>query len=125
MIVGIGIDLVEISRLKRSIERFNERFLKRIYTVRELEYCQQKLIQETHYAVRFAAKEAMVKAVGIGVRNGITWQDIEVVNDDMGKPEIRTYGKCKQIMSILKVNRIHISLSHTENYGIAMVVLEK
>ena len=125
MIVGIGIDLVEISRLKRSIERFNERFLKRIYTVRELEYCQQKLIQETHYAVRFAAKEAMVKAVGIGVRNGITWQDIEVVNDGMGKPEIRTYGKCKQILSILKVNRIHISLSHTENYGIAMVVLEK
>jgi len=125
MIVGIGIDLVEIARLKRSIERFNERFLKRIYTVRELEYCQQKLIREKHYAVRFAAKEAMVKAIGIGVRNGITWQDIEVVNDGMGKPEIRTYGKCKQIMSILKVNRIHISLSHTENYGIAMVVLEK
>ncbi|NOZ62462.1 MAG: holo-ACP synthase [Calditrichaeota bacterium] len=125
MIIGIGVDIVNVSRLKISIERFGDRFLKRVFTSKELEDCLGKANQFEKLAARFAAKEATVKAIGIGLRNGITWQDIEVRNDGMGKPEIHSYGKCKQMLHVLSVSRVHVSLSHSDDSAIAMVVLEK
>ena len=125
MIVGVGVDIVNVTRLKSAIERFGDRFLRRVFTEKELQDCLGKANQYERLAARFAAKEAVVKAIGIGLRNGITWQDVEVRNDGMGKPDIYTHGKCKQMMHVLSVNRIHVSLSHFDEMAIAMVVLEK
>ncbi|OQX83893.1 hypothetical protein B6D60_09935 [candidate division KSB1 bacterium 4484_87] len=125
MIIGIGVDIVNVSRLKASVERFGDRFLKRVFTARELQDCLGNANQFEKLAARFAAKEAVVKAIGIGLRNGITWQDVEVRNDGMGKPEIHSYGKCKQMLHVLSVSRMHVSLSHDTDTAIAMIVLEK
>lgn len=125
MTVGIGIDIVEVKRIKEAVEKFSDKFLQRIFTNRELDYCERKFNRFQHYAVRFAAKEAMVKAVGTGLRNGITWHDIEVLNDGFGKPAIASYRKNKQLLKLLHVKHVHVSLTHSELFGAAVVILEK
>lgn len=124
MIFGIGIDLVEIDRLKKSVEKFGVRFLNRLFTENEIKYCQTKSNAYQHFAVRFAAKEAFLKAIGTGLRDGITWHQIEIINDNLGKPSILTQGKCHEILQKLDAKNPKLSLSHTRHHGIAVVILE-
>ena len=125
MIVGIGIDIIEVDRMQRSVQRFGESFLNRIFTERELKYCNKKSNRYQLFAVIFAAKEALLKAIGTGLRDGISWQEIEIINDKFGKPVIYSRGKCGRIIRKLCVSRILISLSYTDIYGVALVVLEQ
>lgn len=124
MIIGIGIDIIEVERIKNSLQKYKERFLKRVFTLHEKQYCESKAKQHQHYAVRFAGKEAMLKAVGSGLRDGISWQDIEFVNDKRGKPQSKCHGKLLQLIEKMKVKNILVSFSHSEKYAVAVIVLE-
>ncbi len=125
MIQGIGIDIVEIERLRKAMKRGKERFMRLVFTNTEIDYCNKKRLKYQHFAVRFAVKEAFMKALGTGWQNGIKWRDIETVNDKLGKPNLNLFGKAKELASEMKVKEIHVSLSHSENYAIAQVILEE
>ena len=125
MIIGIGIDLVEVDRLKRSIEKFGDRFLNRLFTENEKKYCQTKFNSYQHFAVRFAAKEAFLKAIGTGLRVGMTWHQIEIINNKQGKPTMMTHGKCHEKLQKLGITGLNLSLSHTKHHGVAVVILEQ
>jgi len=124
MIIGIGADIAEVPRLREAIERHGERFLQRVFTEREIAYCQRHRNSEERFAARFAAKEAMMKALGTGWRRGITWRDIEVSNAQGGKPNIQLTGKALEIFHSLGGARILLSLTHTDNYALAQVIIE-
>lgn len=124
MIYGTGIDIVEISRFERFIQEGNDALFTRLFTPQELSYCSVKKKSAQHYALRFAAKEAFFKASGLGLRDGMTWRDVEVVNNDLGKPDLRLHGRAAEIFSELGLHKIHTALSHDGAYAIAMVVLE-
>ena len=124
MIVGSGVDLAEVSRIRQAIERFGERFLARVYTPEERAYVGRKKNQYERYAARFAAKEAGMKAIGTGWKRGVTWQDLEVVNLPSGKPTLRFSGKAKEFAERMGVKSVALSLSHTEALAIAEVILE-
>ncbi len=124
MIVGVGTDLICIERIKKVIER-NPRFPERVFTPEEIKYCEAKASPSQSYAVRFAAKEALMKALGTGWNGPITWLDIEVSNATSGKPEIRVANATKTLVQELGVSQIHVSLSHDREYACAFVVLEK
>jgi holo-[acyl-carrier protein] synthase len=125
MIVGTGVDLVNIGRIKRIIIKWDKKFLKKIYTAKEIEYCEQKRNNRYHsYAGIFAAKEACVKALGTGFRD-IEWKDIEVNNDNLGKPSIYLSAGLKNKFKAKEMNSAHLSISHTEKLAIAMVIIEK
>lgn len=121
-ITGIGVDIVEISRFKRIIEKNGDRFLKRVFTENEIQYCKKKVeLGAPSFSVRFAAKEALFKAIGTGLRDGLMWKDIEIVNDKLGKPSFNLTGKTAELIN----NRIvHVSLSHSLDSSIAFVVIE-
>ncbi|PUU95420.1 MAG: holo-acyl-carrier protein synthase [Halanaerobium sp.] len=123
MILGTGIDLVKNSRIKDLIEKYEDRFLKKIYTEAEISYCQQKINSAPSFAARFAAKEAVLKALGTGMRNN-SWQDIEVLNDRLGKPEVKLSGSTAVRAQELGVSSIFISISHEKDFSIAQVVME-
>lgn len=123
MILGTGIDLVKNSRIKNLIEKYEDRFLKKIYTEAEIEYCQQKINSAPSFAARFAAKEAVLKALGTGMRNN-RWQDIEILNDNLGKPEVKLSGSTAGRAEELGVSSIFISISHEKDFSIAQVVME-
>jgi holo-[acyl-carrier protein] synthase len=122
MIIGTGIDIIELDRIKNAIER-RPRFIDRIFTEDEKAYFEKKNYKIESIAVTYAAKEAMLKALGTGLRN-VTWRDIEVVRDRQGAPSINLYGKAKEKAHSLKIELIHVSLSHSKAYGIASVVCE-
>lgn len=122
MIIGIGVDVVEIVRMKKVINEWGNTFLEKIFTENELKYAQSKKDFVQHLAARFAAKEAVAKAISKGWAGGFRWKDVEVSNDISGKPKIALYGKLKEEFS---TNKIFISLSHSENVVIAFVVVEK
>ena len=124
MIVGIGVDLAEVPRIRQSIERFGDKFIKRIYTPAEIAYVERKANKFERYAARFAAKEAGMKAIGTGWRRGITWQDFEVANLPSGKPTLKLHGVAAQIAEKLKVRNVSLSLTHTAELGMAHVILE-
>lgn len=124
MIVGTGVDLAEVDRIRESIERFGERFLKRIYTEREIAYVERKANKYERYAARFAAKEAGMKAIGTGWRKGVRWQDFEVVNLPSGRPTLKLHGVAAGFAARLGVTNIHLSLTHTSQSGLAYVILE-
>ena len=125
MIFGTGIDIVDITRFERLLEEGNLRLFERLFTVHEREYCAGKARSAQHYALRFAAKEAFLKACGLGLREGLTWHDVEVVNDTLGKPELRLHGKALQIFTDMDLSKTFVSLSHDGNFAVAMVVLER
>jgi holo-[acyl-carrier protein] synthase len=125
LIFGIGIDLVEVDRLRSLVKKFGDKFLNRIFTENEIKYCQTKFNSYQHYAVRFAAKEALLKAIGTGLRSGMTWHQIEIVNDTQAKPSIITYGECQKFLQKLEIKKIELSLSHTKDHGVAVVILEQ
>jgi len=124
VILGIGTDLAEVARIRRSIENYGDRFLHRIYTERERAYASKKANVAERFAARFAAKEAGMKAIGTGLRHGITWKDFEVVNEPSGRPTLSLSGVAKQIAEHLGVHRISLSLTHTAEMALAVVVLE-
>ena len=124
MIVGTGVDITEVHRIKAAFERFGERFLKRVFTPEEARYCLGKPNAAERLAARFAAKEAGMKAIGTGLRHGVTWQDLEVVRHPGGRPNLKFSGKAAEFASRLGGKRVHLSLSHTDEQAIAYVILE-
>jgi holo-[acyl-carrier protein] synthase len=124
VIVGTGIDLAEVPRIQASVERFGERFVKRIFTAREIAYVERKANKYERYAARFAAKEAGMKAIGTGWRRGVRWQDFEVSNLRSGKPMLLLHGVAAEFAAKLGVKNISLSLTHTAQYGMAHVILE-
>jgi holo-[acyl-carrier protein] synthase len=124
MIVGTGIDIAETRRIAESIQRYGERFRNRIYTLREIEYCEGFKNKAERYAARFAAKEAAFKALGTGWRHGVRWPDVEVTHLPSGKPELALHGRALEIARELKVARAMVSLSHADHYAVAQVIFE-
>lgn len=122
MIKGIGIDIVEIDRVERIIER-QPRFVSRVFTNLEQQYCQNKTRPAVHYALRFAAKEALLKALGTGFR-GVKWTDIEIDHDDLGKPFINLSNAASQVAASKEIDRIHLSLSFDRLNAVAVVLVE-
>ena len=124
MIVGSGVDLAEVPRIRASIERFGARFVDRIYTPAEIAYVERRANRYERYAARFAAKEAGMKAIGTGWKRGVAWRDFEVANLPSGKPTLRLHGVAAQIAGKLGVRSISLSLTHTAALGLAHVILE-
>lgn len=125
MIYGTGIDIVDISRFERFLQEGNDALFQRLFTPGELQYCSAKTRSAQHFALRFAAKEAFFKASGLGLRDGMSWRDVEVVNNDLGKPDLNLQGRAAEIFADLALKRIHTALSHDGSYAVAMVVLER
>lgn len=125
MIVGTGVDLAEVDRIRESVERFGDKFLHRIYTAREIAYVERKANKYERYAARFAAKEAGMKAIGTGWRKGVRWQDFEVVNLPSGRPTLLLHGVAEDFAARLGVTNIQLSLTHTAQLGLAYVILER
>lgn len=123
MILGTGIDIVKNKRIERLIDKYGEKFLKKIYTESEINYCQNKKNSAVSFAARFAAKEALLKALGTGMRNN-SWQEIEIINNKLGKPEVELYKKTAEYAEDLKVESIFLSISHEKDYSIAQIILE-
>ena len=115
---AIGVDIVELDRIGRSIERFGERFLRRIYTERELAYCRGRV---SSLAARWAAKEAVAKALGTGI-GAVGWQDIEVLNNERQRPIVILHGPAAELAAQLNITALEISLSHARDYAVAFVV---
>ncbi|MDO9529190.1 MAG: holo-ACP synthase [Syntrophales bacterium] len=125
MICGIGIDLVEIDRIEKILKRWGERFTDRVYTEDELEYCQKRAHPATHFAARFAAKEAFLKSIGVGLAGEITLKDIEVLTNQQGKPYLNFSDRIKPILNRCGgTPAVHLSITHTSKYATAVVVLE-
>jgi holo-[acyl-carrier protein] synthase len=124
MIFGTGIDIVDISRFERFVRENNEPLFNRVFSQGERAYCSAKRRSAQHYALRFAAKESFLKALGTGLRDGLSWRDMEVVNDPQGKPELMLHGRAEELFRQNRLSRIFLSLSHDGNYAIASVILE-
>ncbi|MFY9553806.1 MAG: holo-ACP synthase [Blastocatellia bacterium] len=124
MIVAIGIDLVEISRIEEVFERQGQRFRSRVFTEAEISYCERRASKLASYAARFAAKEAAMKALGTGWSEGIGWKDIEVISEQGGRPTIHLRGRALERMRQIGAERVHISLTHSASLAMAQVVLE-
>jgi holo-[acyl-carrier protein] synthase len=124
MIVGSGVDIAEVPRIRESIERFGDRFLHRIYTDGEISYCEHKASRFESYAARFAAKEAGMKALGTGWSRGVRWRDIEVVRQKGQRPTIQFHGQAAVIATRLGTKNIALSITHTSEQALAHVILE-
>lgn len=124
MIIGTGVDIAEVPRIRQALARYGERFLNRVFTAEEARYCNGKPNAAERLAARFAAKEAGMKAIGTGLRGGITWKDMEVVRRPGQRPELHYHGKAAEIAAALGCKRVHLSLSHTAEQAIAHVILE-
>jgi holo-[acyl-carrier protein] synthase len=124
MIVGSGIDLAEIGRIQRSVERYGSRFLDRVYTAAEQAYCLSKRRSAESFAARFAAKEAGAKALGTGIGQGVNWLEIEVVREPTGRPSLLFHGRAAEIAARLGAVRAALSITHTGDLAMASAVLE-
>jgi holo-[acyl-carrier protein] synthase len=124
MIVGTGVDITEVDRIQAAVKRFGDRFLQRVFTPAEVRYCMGKPNAAERLAARFAAKEAGMKAIGTGLRHGITWQDVEVVRLRGHRPMLAFHGKAAEFAARLGCKRTHLSLTHTKEQAIAYVILE-
>jgi len=125
MILGTGVDIAEVPRIRQSIERYGERFLRRIFTEGEIRYCEAKASRFQSYAARFAAKEAGMKALGTGWSRGVRWCDIEVVRPKGQRPTIQFHGEAAAIAARLGATNVSLSLTHTADQALAHVILEK
>ncbi|MEK7407255.1 MAG: holo-ACP synthase [Acidobacteriota bacterium] len=124
MIVGAGLDLAEVDRVRKAIERHGRRFLERVFTPAEIAYVERRGSRFQRYAARFAAKEAGMKAIGTGWRGGVRWQDFEVANLPSGQPTLRLHGQAGIVAGRLGVKHVSLSLTHTAGTAMAMVILE-
>lgn len=126
MIIGIGIDLIELHRIQASLKQHGARFKNRLFTSREIDYCDSKRSNAfRHYAARFAAKEATMKALGVGWQQGTSWKEIEVIRNEKGQPQIRLTGSTARTARELKSKTIRLSLTHSEAYAAAFVIIER
>ena len=119
--LSTGVDIIEIPRIKKTLDRYGERFLKRIFTPDEIAYCRGR---SPNLAGRFAAKEATMKALGTGVR-GVGWKDIEVIRAESGAPSVKLYGRAKARAEMLKVSELSLSISHSREFAVAFVVAQR
>ena len=124
MIVGTGIDIVEVERVAAALERFGERFLRRVFTPAEIRYCDSKKNRAERYAARFAAKEAAFKALGTGWNQGVAWREVEVGHAPGGRPTLSFTGRAAEHAQRLGMKRAALSLSHTQQQAVAQVILE-
>ncbi len=122
MISGIGIDIIEISRIERSIKEFGDSFLSKLFTDNEISYCKSKHFPTQHFAARFAAKEAFSKAISTGWSGGFEWKNVEVTNDTAGKPDFLFYGNTA---TLLQGYSIFLSMSHSDATVVAFVIIQK
>ena len=119
MFIGLGVDLIEVGRIKKALDRWGERFVKRVFTVEEKRHSMRKAFPEQSFAARFAAKEAVLKALGTGLSGGIGWTEVEIVNNRNGKPEVKLG---KKITERTGEKKVLISLSHTKEFAVAFAV---
>ena len=124
MVVGIGIDIVQLGRIKEAIEKWEKRFLNRIFTPLEQEYCLRHKTPHLFFGGRFAVKEALFKAIGTGWRQGVQWKEVEVSNLPTGQPVVSVSGKIKALLDEKKVDQIHVSITHDIDYSVGQVILE-
>jgi holo-[acyl-carrier protein] synthase len=124
LIFGAGIDIIEVGRIQKVMEK-DIGFREKIFTPEEIEYCEKMKNKYQHYAARFSAKEALLKAIGTGWRFGIRFADIEVIHDEYGKPLIRLYGKAEELARQEGITAVHVSLSHVKEMATAVVIMEK
>ena len=124
MILGTGVDLAEVGRIRDAIGRHGERFIRRIYTDAEIAYVERKANRFERYAGRFAAQEAGMKAIGTGWKRGVRWQDFEVSNLPSGRPTLRLHGVAARLAEEMGVKSISLSITHTAEMGMAQVILE-
>jgi holo-[acyl-carrier protein] synthase len=121
-VVAHGIDMVECARMKDLIDRHGERFLTRVFTPAELEYCLKRKRRIEHLAGRFAAKEAVLKVLGTGWRSGINWTDVEIRNEPSGQPRVKLTGRCRQLADEMRLAEILVSISHIGTHAIASAI---
>lgn len=125
MILGIGTDLIEIPRIARSIERYGESFLHRVYTAEEIAYCQRKTKTAAEsFAARFAAKEAGAKALGTGISRGVAWTEFAVTREPSGRPLLQFRGRAAEIANSMGITGVSLSLTHTKGMAMAVVIVE-
>ncbi len=124
MIVGIGVDIVEVARMRTAVERYGDHFVKRVFTDDETRYCRRCAHPEQRFATRFAAKEAALKALGVGWTQGVQFTEVEVVTNELGAPSLVFSGRALELSRELGVGRIHVSLTHHRDFAIAQVLLE-
>jgi holo-[acyl-carrier protein] synthase len=124
MVLGLGTDLIEIERVQRSIDRFGDRFLERVFTPGEIAYCMRKKSFAESFAARFAAKEAAAKALGTGISRGVSWQEFEVTRAASGKPSLLLHGRAAELAKALGVSNSALSMTHTREMAMATVIME-
>jgi len=124
MILGVGIDIIEVARVRASHDRFGDRFLNRLLLADEIAYCRMHKNPAPFLAARFAAKEAISKAFGTGIGAQLGWQDMEIRRKDSGEPFVVLHGKGEKLFAARKAKRLLVSISHTENYAAVTAVLE-
>jgi holo-[acyl-carrier protein] synthase len=125
MIVGIGVDIVDVGRVHGLLERYRDRFVKRVFTDAENRYANKSVKSAERLAGRFAVKEAVLKAFGTGKSQGILWRDVETVPGPKGRPKVNLYGNADKYLKILHANQIHVSISHDGGKAVAFVVIER
>jgi len=124
MILGIGNDILEVDRMRRDLDMAGSEFRDRLFTPAEISYCERKRYPAQHYAARFAAKEAFLKALNTGLRNGLSWTDVEVRHRADGAPELVLSGEARELAEQRGIEKTFLSLSHTSSLAVASVVLE-
>jgi holo-[acyl-carrier protein] synthase len=125
MVLGVGTDLMETKRIEVSIERYGERFLERVFTTGEIAYCLRKKKNAAEsFAARFAAKEAGAKALGTGISRGVTWKELEVRREANGRPTLHLSGRAAELAGAMGVRRMQLSLTHSRELAMAVVVVE-
>ncbi len=124
-VLGVGVDIVECSRISHSLERFGERFLHRVFTAGEIEYCQAMKYPARHFAARFAAKESVSKAFGTGIGKAMGWRDIDIRREGSGQPFVVLGGGAQKLAAERGVSAVWVSLSHTDHHAVATVVIER
>ncbi len=124
MVIGMGTDLIETKRVQESMDRFGERFLQRIFTAGEIAYCQRKKNAAESFAARFAAKEAGAKALGTGISRGVSWKEFEVKREPSGKPTLSLSGRAAELAGAMGIRRVEVSLTHSRELAMAVVLVE-
>ena len=125
MIFGTGIDIIEVDRIKNSIQKYSDRFKKKIFTQKEIDYCHSQADPPKHFAARFTVKEAVLKCFGTGLTGGILWKDIEVGKLNSGQPVLNLHGNGKKLFNQLNLKHIHVSITHDKTYAAAHAIAEK
>lgn len=123
-VVGIGIDIVEVDRVAKVIDRHGDRFLNRVFTAREISYCRSRHRRNEHFAARWAAKEAALKALRLAFEGTVSWRDMEVVSGEMGEPCLRLRGAAAHLAKKQGIARLHLTMSHVSSLAVACVVAE-